>query len=86
MKSRDIYRNRWSQKKGEVKRNKEGSSRRGGGKWSAKKSKEKRLRGKTRRQGGIKKRGRQKGKENSGEREVKVELCRQELSLRHNVL
>lgn len=45
-----------------------------------------RLRGKTRQQGGIKERGRQKGKENGREREVKVELCRQELSLRHNVL
>lgn len=45
-----------------------------------------RLRVKTRRQGGMKKRGRQNGKENGREREVKVELCRKELSLRHNVL
>lgn len=52
----------------------------------ARKSRRGRLRGKTRQQGGIKKRGRQKGKESGREREVKVELCRQELSLRHNVL
>lgn len=51
-----------------------------------KKKKEGGARGKTRRRGGIKKRGRQKGKENGRGREVKVEPCRQELSLRHNVL
>lgn len=72
----------------ELRRNKERASRRGGRMYDKRKQKEARERrkAKTRLQGGIKKRGRQKGKESGGEREVKVELCRQELSFRHNVL